>query len=115
MIEDIDKEIWVANRGGALLLPVAEVLYFMAEAKYVTAVTSRVSYKFEDSLDSLGKRLGNTFIRSHRKYLVRVSAIRSIVTIGVSKYFEIPDILDPIPVSRREEALVREVLKARTI
>jgi two-component system response regulator AlgR len=111
----VEREIWIARQGSAYLLPVADIAYFRAESKYVYAVTPQTMHKLEDSLDGLSSRLGNEFVRTHRKFLVRLSAVRSLVKIGVTDYLELTGIADPIPVSRREVALVRQAMRERSI
>jgi DNA-binding LytR/AlgR family response regulator len=109
------KALWIGSGADALLVPVADVLYFMADKKYIVALTRSQTYRLEDSLDRLGYQLEHEFVRTHRKYLVRVSAIQSIVRVGASKFIELAGLTDTIPVSRRDAAVVRQRMRARLL
>ena len=74
------KHFSVQERGRLLLVPVADVLYLKAEAKYVTLRTREREYLTEASLLSLEQELGERFVRVHRNALVARDAI-----IGVEK------------------------------
>lgn len=65
----------VQERGRVLLVPVAEVLYLKAEAKYVTLRTPARSYLIEESLNSIEEELGELFMRVHRNALVARNAV----------------------------------------
>ncbi len=65
----------VQARGRLLLVPVVEVLYLKAEAKYVTLRTAGHSYLIEESLNSIEEELGDVFLRVHRNALVARDAI----------------------------------------
>lgn len=97
-----------------MLVPVSDVLYFVADQKYLRAVTAVRVHRFEDSLDRLGGILGDEFVRVHRKYLVRTDAIRAIVDVGGGKFLDVDGVLDPIPISRRELHSVRLRLRGRS-
>lgn len=58
------------HRGGMMLVPVREILYFQADQKYVTVKHSDGEVLIEDSLKSLEDEFGEMFIRVHRKTLV---------------------------------------------
>lgn len=63
------------ERGKTLLVPVAEVLYFKAELKYVTARTAQREYVLEESLSQLEEEFAERFIRIHRNCIVARAAI----------------------------------------
>jgi two-component system response regulator AlgR len=65
----------VQERGRLLLVPVADVLYLKAEAKYVTVRTKAREYLIEESLNSIEEELADTFLRVHRNALVARDAI----------------------------------------
>ena len=67
--------IVVSERGRLVRVPLAEVLYFKAELKYVTLRTARHSYVLDDALTDLEQRLGERFVRVHRNAIVARSAI----------------------------------------
>ena len=68
----------VQERGRLLLVPVADVLYLKAEAKYVTLRTTGRSYLIEESLNSIEDELGEFFVRVHRNALVARSAVQGV-------------------------------------
>lgn len=71
-----------SERGRVLRVPVAEVLYFKAEQKYVTLRTAAHSYLLDEPLSELETRLaalgGAPFIRVHRNALVALHAVRAL-------------------------------------
>jgi two-component system response regulator AlgR len=71
-----------SERGRVLRVPVAEVLYFKAEQKYVTLRTARHSWLLDEPLSELETRLvalgGPPFIRVHRNALVALHAVRAL-------------------------------------
>lgn len=68
----------VQERGRLLLVPVADVLYLKAEAKYVTLRTATRSYLIEESLNSIEEELTDVFLRIHRNALVARSAVQGV-------------------------------------
>lgn len=68
----------VQERGRLLLVPVADVLYLKAEAKYVTLRTATRSYLIEESLNSIEEELTDVFLRVHRSALVARSAVQGV-------------------------------------
>lgn len=107
--------IWAGSGADAKFIRLKEVVLFAAEDKYIRVLTPTASYKIEDSLASLEQRLGKSFLRTHRRYLVRLTAVNAIVDIGVSKFLEVRGVMEPVPVSRRELPTVREMLRTRAI
>jgi len=63
------------ERGRLLLVPVAEVLYFKADLKYVTARTVDREYLLDEALTHLEEEFGDRFMRLHRAVLVAKSAL----------------------------------------
>lgn len=68
----------VQERGRLLLVPVRDVLYLKAEAKYVTLRTVGRSYLIEESLNSIEEELGDMFVRVHRNALVARHAVQGV-------------------------------------
>lgn len=68
----------VQERGRVLLVPVADVLYLKAEAKYVTLRTAARSYLIEESLNSIEAELADVFLRVHRSALVARDAVEGV-------------------------------------
>jgi two-component system response regulator AlgR len=68
----------IQDRGRTQRVPLAEVLYFKAELKYVTVRTSTRTYILDGSLGDLESRHGQDFIRIHRNALVSRRAVRAL-------------------------------------
>jgi two-component system response regulator AlgR len=64
------RQLRCLERGKVLLVPVAEVVYFKAEQKYVTARTREREYLLEESLAHLEEEYAQRFMRIHRNCLV---------------------------------------------
>jgi two-component system response regulator AlgR len=69
------KQLRCLERGKVLLVPVAEVVYFKAEQKYVTARTREREFLLEESLAQLESEFGGRFMRIHRNCLVARDAV----------------------------------------
>jgi two-component system response regulator AlgR len=108
------------ERGKMLLVPVAEVLYFKAELKYVTARTKDREYVLEESLSQLEEEFPERFVRIHRNCIVARSAIA-----GVAREKEGADgesdphwalllhgVEERLQVSRRQWPQVKEIIGA---
>lgn len=65
----------VSERGRIVLLPVAEVIYFKAELKYVTARTAQREYLLDESLVQLEQEFSQRLLRVHRNCLVARAAV----------------------------------------
>jgi two-component system response regulator AlgR len=63
------------ERGRTLLVAVADVIYFKAELKYVTARTAEREFVLEESLSQLEEEFVERFIRIHRNCIVARDAI----------------------------------------
>lgn len=63
------------ERGRLLLVPVAEILYFRADLKYVTARTAEREYLLDEALTHLEEEFGERFLRLHRAVLVARPAL----------------------------------------
>ena len=59
-------------------MPLAEVLYFKAELKYITVRTVARSYILDGSLNELEAQHARLFIRVHRNALVARRAMRAL-------------------------------------
>jgi two-component system response regulator AlgR len=71
--------ISVHLRGNIRLVPVKDILYFMADSKYVTIRTPGEEHLIEDSLVNLEKEFGEKmFLRIHRNALVATDYIKGI-------------------------------------
>lgn len=104
------------ERGRLLLVPVAEVLYFKADSKYVTARTVEREYLLDEALMHLENEFAERFIRLHRAVLVAKSALA-----GYDKaagddaeaygWALLRGVPEKLPVSRRQWAPVKALIK----
>lgn len=101
------------ERGRIHLIPIGDVLYLKAELKYVTARTAMREYLIEESLTRLEHEHAQRFVRVHRNCLVARNAIRGFERAAGSdsdgQWLVVLSACDEkIPVSRRQQHIVRE-------
>ncbi|MFO1245702.1 MAG: LytTR family DNA-binding domain-containing protein [Ramlibacter sp.] len=72
------EHLLIQDRGRTERVPLAEVLYFKAELKYVTVRTATRSYILDGSLNELEAQHARLFIRVHRNALVARRAMRAL-------------------------------------
>jgi two-component system, LytTR family, response regulator AlgR len=65
----------VSVAGDLHLLAVADILYFQADQKYVTAQTRQHAYLLDESLKALEQEFADTFMRIHRNALVALQHV----------------------------------------
>lgn len=97
------------ERGRLLLVPVAEVLYFKADLKYVTARTVDREYLLDEALTHLEEEFADRFMRLHRAVLVAKTALAGFEkTAGDDAeaygWALLRGVPDKLPVSRRQWA-----------
>ncbi|MDO5289231.1 MAG: LytTR family DNA-binding domain-containing protein [Pseudomonadota bacterium] len=114
---DVTATAWlrITERGRTERVPVAEVLYFKAEQKYITVRTAAGSHLLDDSLSQLDERYPGRFLRIHRNALVARNAIRALVRHhdpqeGEGWAVRLAGVDELLMVSRRQLAAVREAL-----
>jgi two-component system response regulator AlgR len=105
----------IQDRGRTERVPLAEVLYFKAELKYITVRTARRSYILDGSLNELETRYAARFMRIHRNALIARQAVRAL-----EKHFDpeegegwavrLSGIDELLSVSRRQVSAVREAM-----
>ena len=105
----------IQDRGRTERLPLAEVLYFKAEQKYVTVRTAARSYVLDGALSELEARHGAQFLRIHRNALVARRAVRALErhhdpVEGEGWAVRLQGLGELLLVSRRQVAAVREAL-----
>ncbi|MBY0234246.1 MAG: LytTR family DNA-binding domain-containing protein, partial [Burkholderiaceae bacterium] len=128
--------ITITLRGRLIRVPLAEVLYFKADLKYLTLRTATQSYVMDGSLSELESRFGGPegrFLRVHRNALVAKSAVRELLRGGPQPTADSPldkdsaeaaeasegwalrvaTVNEWLSVSRRQVAAVREALASR--
>ena len=105
----------IQDRGRTERLPLAEVLYFKAEQKYVTVRTATRSYIMDGSLSELEAKFAPRFLRIHRNALVARRAVRALEKHynpdeGEGWAVRLQGLTELLMVSRRQVAAVREEL-----
>lgn len=109
----------IAERNRIHLIPLAEIVYFKAELKYVTLRTREKEHIIEESLVSLEKEFSASFIRIHRNCLVARRAISGFERAAGSADDEsrwevlLDGVPERLPVSRRQWSAVRDILGER--
>lgn len=111
----IEETVLIQDRGRTERVPLAEVLYFKAELKYITVRTTRRSYILDGSLGELEALYGGRFLRIHRNALIARHAVRAL-----EKHFDpeegegwavrLHGLDELLAVSRRQLSAVREAI-----
>lgn len=110
------RQLRSSERGKVLLVPVADVLYFKAELKYVTARTREREYLLEESLTQLESEFAARFLRIHRNCLVARDAIAGCEREADGEDGEprwtllLRGVAERLPVSRRQWPAVKAML-----
>jgi two-component system, LytTR family, response regulator AlgR len=112
-----DEVLVIQDRGRAERLPLADVVYFKAELKYVTVRTAARSYVLDGSLSELEEKYPSQFMRVHRNALVARRAIRALEKHYDSEEGEgwavrLNNVPELLAVSRRQVGAVREAISA---
>ena len=112
-----EETLIIQDRGRTERVPLAEVLYFKAELKYITVRTATRSYILDGSLSELEERHAGRFMRIHRNALIARRAVRAL-----EKHFDpeegegwavrLNGIDELLAVSRRQLSAVREAIAA---
>lgn len=105
------------ERGRLLLVPVADVLYFRADLKYVTARTVDREYLLDETLTQLEQEFGEHFLRLHRAVLVAKPALAGFEKAASDDaeaygWALLRGVPEKLPVSRRQWALARSTVLA---
>jgi two-component system response regulator AlgR len=104
----------VTERSRVVLVAIEEVIYLKAELKYITIRTADREFLLEESLTRLEEEFGQRFVRVHRNCLVAREAIRGFerrVTADGDAHWEVllRGVTEALPVSRRQQFIVREI------
>ena len=107
----------IQDRGRTERVPLRDVAYLKAELKYITVRTATRSYILDGSLSDMEDKYGHQFLRVHRNALVARRMVRAL-----EKHFDdeegegwavrLQGVEEPLAVSRRQLAAVRELLSA---
>lgn len=104
-----EREMFIVESGGERsLIDYDRICFFEARDKRVYLNTESEEYGFYDTLEELTERLGETFLRCHRSFLVNTEKIEKILlsrnTIELSGQME-------IPLSRSYKPAVKQYLR----
>ena len=105
----------INEKGRIVLIPVANILYFKAELKYVTVRTAEREFLIEESLVRLEDEFGEAFLRIHRNCLVASQRIREIGKApgeDEGHFLRLDGLDERLPVSRRQYSALREKIKS---
>jgi len=106
--------ISVHLRGNIRLVPLPEILYFLADSKYVVVRTETEEHLIEDSLVNLEKEFGDRYLRIHRNALVATGAIKGIEKNPTGTWqIRLKGFDKKLDVSRRHTAQVRRWARSR--
>ena len=105
------------ERGRLLLVPVAEVLYFKADLKYVTARTVDREYLLDEALTHLENEFADRFMRLHRAVLVAKDALAGFEKAAGDDaeaygWALLRGVPEKLPVSRRQWGAAKAVVLA---
>jgi two-component system response regulator AlgR len=110
-----EEMLIIQDRGRTERVPLAEVLYFKAELKYITVRPAGRSYILDGSLSELEERHAARFMRIHRNALIARRAVRAL-----EKHFDpeegegwavrLNGVDELLAVSRRQLSAVREAI-----
>jgi two-component system response regulator AlgR len=114
--ETQQEALLIQERGRAERVPLVEVLYLKSELKYLTVRTASRSHIYDGSLADFEERYPARFVRVHRNALVARAAIRALEKYDDGEDAEgwalkLEGIPEPVVVSRRQLAAVREAIK----
>ena len=109
----------VTERSRVVLIPIEDVAYLKAELKYITIRTAEREFLLEESLTRLEEEFGPRFVRIHRNCLVSRDHVRGFerrVSDEGDAHWEVllRDIPESLPVSRRQQFVVREIGRIAT-
>lgn len=106
--------ISVHLRGNIRLVPVPEIVYFLADSKYVAVRTAAEEHLIEDSLVNLEREFADKFLRIHRNALVSTTYIKGIEKSPSGTWqVTLKGIDRRLDVSRRHAAAVRRWARNR--
>ena len=99
-------------RGNLVMLPVVDIIYLMAEDKYVRALHARGELLIEESLKALESEFEQRFVRIHRNCLVAKQRLSALERAADERVFvRLIDCTEQLEVSRRCLPAVRKFVK----
>lgn len=98
---------------GLELIPVSDILYFVADQKYVSVVHEKGRVLIDESLKQLEEEFDSSFVRIHRSTLVALNRVNGLRQDSVGKYsVDVQGLDELLPISRRHLSEVRKLLKS---
>lgn len=109
---DARTRLCARHHGELELLPVASVIYFLAEQKYVSARHEGGELLLDEPLKALEEEFGQRFVRVHRNALVARSRIQGLVSDTEGRIrIRLKGVTENLEVSRRHVPTVRKLLR----
>ena len=109
----IAKATLQLNPRGIELIPLNDILYFIADNKYVTVHHRHGEVLIDDPLKNLEDDHGQYFIRIHRNALVRRDAIESLSRNDKGHCFiNLRDVESPLSISRRHVPTIKKIMRS---
>jgi two-component system LytT family response regulator len=99
---------------GSLILPAREIEWIEAENNYARVWARGSSHLLRESMHALQERVGNGFVRAHRRALVRLDAVRALTGAVDGELRAQLQSGATIPISRRRRAAFLAALRARS-
>ncbi|HGX91739.1 MAG TPA: response regulator transcription factor [Candidatus Tenderia sp.] len=101
------------HRGNLILVPVADILFFQADNKYIVVRHSGGEVLIDESLKSLEEEFSHRFTRIHRNALVANPHIKTLEKASDGHhYIHLQGVDEGLAVSRRQLSVVRKVVAA---
>jgi two-component system response regulator AlgR len=114
MQQESRRNLSIHERGRIHLIPIEQVLFLRAEAKYITVRTVEREYLQEESLTSLEKEFAARFVRIHRNCLVAKAAVEGFERVGSEEgegsgwMVKLAGLAERLAISRRQQHIIRE-------
>lgn len=106
------RNISVRTHKGLELIPVANICYFLADQKYVTARHKNGQVLIDDTLKELEQEFTGRFIRIHRNALIAFDYLEGLEQADDGKcYVRLSGIDERLIVSRRHVAGIRKLMQ----
>ncbi|RYG84106.1 LytTR family transcriptional regulator, partial [bacterium] len=113
-VQDLPRSrghVAVRQRDGLRLIPIDDVLCFIADQKYTTVRHTGGTDLIEDSLRALETEYADRFVRVHRNTLVATAKLVALERVADGQTYAVVRGLDePLAVSRRMVTELRERL-----
>jgi two-component system response regulator AlgR len=110
--QEVRTHICARGHNRISLIPVSNIIYFMADQKYISVITDDTEILIEESLKSLEQEFAHSFTRVHRSALVAIDHIVSLEKSREGGHFLVLKNTEKLlDVSRRHVAAVRKMIR----